>query len=214
MSVVQESPPRQTLARAVPAFVVAAPLLTLTSELLAPREPEGKTAGEEVAFLVDHAARLTASWMLGMVAAAALVAAYVVLADRLVGRGRLVGRIAAVLGALGGVGLAAHYGSMLTTLDVALHDSSLSSAIAAAEDGRAAIATIPLVVLGLNLAIVLISIAAYRAGWVPAWGIGLGVAALVGDFSPTSYNTVLHAVFATALFVLVVRGSQRRTATG
>ena len=68
-------------------------------------------------------------------------------------------------------------------------------------------------VLGLNLAIVLISIAAYRAGWVPVWGIGLGVAALVGDFSPTSYNTVLHAVFATALFALIVRGSQQRDVT-
>ena len=44
MSVVQESPPRQTLVRAVPALVVAAPLLTLVSELIAPREPEGKTA--------------------------------------------------------------------------------------------------------------------------------------------------------------------------
>ena len=208
MSVIQDSPPRQRLARAVPALAIAAPVLTLVSELLAPREPSGKSATEEVAFLVDNAGRLTASWVVGMAAAAALVAAYVLVADRLTGRGRIVGRVAATLGALGGAGLAGHYASMLTTLDVALHDSGLSSAVAAAEDGRAAIATVPLVVIGLNLAIILISIAAYRAGWVPAWGIGLGVAAFLGDFSPTSYNTVLHSVFATALFVLVVRGSR------
>jgi hypothetical protein len=161
-----------------------------------------------VTFLVDNAARLTVSWVVGLAAAAALVAAYVLIADRLTGRGRIVGRVAATLGALGGAGLAGHYGSLLTALDVALHDSSLSSAVAAAEDGRAAIATVPLVVIGLNLAIILISVAAYRVGWVPAWGIGLGVAAFLGDFSPTNYNTVLHSVFATALFVLIVRGSR------
>jgi len=208
MTVVQESPTRRTTSAAVPGLIVAAPLLVLVSELIAPREPEGKTPAQEVGFLVDNADRLTASWVLGMVAATALVAAYAVLAVRLTTRGRVVGRVAATLGALGGAGLAAHYGAQLAVLDVALHDSGLASAIDAAEGGRAALATIPPVVLGLNLAVILISVAAYRAGWVPAWGIALGVAAFLGDFSPTSYNTVIHAAFASALFVLIVRGSR------
>lgn len=208
MSVIHDTPVRQAT-RAVPALIVAGPVLELVSELIAPREPGGMSKAEDVDFLVDNATRLTASWVLGLAAAAALVTVYVLLADRLSGRGRVVGRVAAVLGALGGAGLAAHYGAQLAMLDVALHDSSLASAIEATQDGRAAVATIPLVVLGLNLAVILISVAAFRAGWIPGWGIAIGVAAFLGDFSPTNYNTVLHALFATVLFALIVRGSRQ-----
>lgn len=193
------------------AVIVAGPLLTLVSELIAPREPEGKSDAEEVRFLVDNADRLTISWILGLVAAAALAAGYVLIASRLAGRGRIVGRVAASLGVLGAIGLAGHYGASLATLDVALEDSTLTAAVAAAENGRAAIATIPLVVLGLNLAIMLICVAAYRARLVPGWVVVLGVLAFVGDFSPTSYNTVLHATFATVAFALISAGIRRAT---
>lgn len=210
MSVLQHSAPLTARAHALPLAVVAAPLLVLASELIAPREPEGKSPTEEVAFLLDNSTRLTVSWVIGMVAAAALAAAYVVVAGRLPRRGRRVGRVAATLGVLGAAGLAAHYGSLLTTLDVALHDSSLSGAIVAVEDGRAAMAALPPVILGFNLAIVLLSVAAFRAGWVPAWGIGLGAAALVADFSPTAWNTALHALFAAALFAAIALGASDR----
>lgn len=200
----------QTSSTAVRILLVSGPLLTLVSELIAPREPEGKSDAQEVRFLVDNADRLTASWVVGMFAAAALATGYVVMASSLRSRGRIVGRIAAVLGVLGAIGLAGHYVASLATLDLALHDSRLSGAVAAMEDGRAAIATIPLVVLGLNLAVVLITIAAFRAGWVPAWVIALGALALFGDFSPTNYNTVLHAVFASVAFLFIARGMQSR----
>ena len=191
-------------------LLVAGPLLTLVSELVAPREPEGMSEDEGIMFLVDNAARLTASWAIGLLAAGALAAAYVVIATRLVGRGRIVGRVAATFGVLGAIGLAGHYGASLAMLDVALHDSALGSAVEAAEDGRAALATVPLVVLGLNLAVVLVCIAAHRAGWVPGWVIALGVLALVGDFSPTNYNTVLHAAFASVAFLFIASGPVRR----
>ena len=195
------------------AVIVAGPLLTLVSELIAPREPEGKSDAEEVRFLVDNADRLTFSWIIGLVAAAALAAGYVLIASRLAGRGRIVGRVAATLGVLGAIGLAGHYAVSLATLDVALEDSTLTAAVAAAEDGRAAVATIPLVVLGLNLAIMLICVAAYRARLVPGWVIGLGVLAFLGDFSPTNYNTVLHATFATVAFAMISAGIRRATPT-
>ncbi len=74
------------------------------------------------------------------------------------------------------------------------------------ESGRAAFATFPFVVFGLNLAIILISIAAARAGLVPRWVIALGVLAFLGDFSLTNYNTVIHAVFATLVFGFIASG--------
>lgn len=193
------------------AVIVAGPLLTLVSELIAPREAEGKSDAEDVRFLLDNADRLTFSWIVGLIAAAALAAGYVLIASRLAGRGRIVGRVAASFGVLGAIGLAGHYAVSLATLDVALEDSTLSAAVAAAENGRAALATIPLVVLGLNLAIMLICVAAYRARLVPGWVVALGVLAFAGDFSPTNYNTVLHAIFATMAFAVISAGIRRAT---
>ena len=193
----------------LPLLVVAAPLLELVSELIAPREPENLSESGTVAFLRDNAGRLSASWLVGLLAAAALGLAYVVLAGRLKERGRVVGRVGAVFGVLGAGGLSAHMGVSLASLDVAMYDSGLGGAVDAMENGRAAFATIPTVVFGLNLAVVLISVAASRAGWIPRWAILLGVGAFIGDFSPTNYNTVIHAGFVTVLFVLVVRGWDR-----
>lgn len=193
------------------AVIVGGPLLTLVSELIAPREPEGKSDAEDVRFLLDNADRLTISWIVGLVAAAALAAGYVLIASRLVHRGRIVGGVAATLGVLGAIGLAGHYAASLATLDVALEDRTLTAAVAAAENGRAALATVPLVVLGLNLAVMLICAAAYRAGLVPGWVVALGVLAFLGDFSPTNYNTVLHAAFATMAFTIIAAGIRRAT---
>jgi hypothetical protein len=191
------------------ALLLAGPLLELTSELIAPREPEGLSNAGDVRFLLDHASRLTVSWMVGIFAAAALAAAYVVVAQRLVGRGRSVGTVAATLGVLGAVSLAGHVAVSLASLDVATEDGSLAAAVHAMESGRAALATFPFLVFGLNLAIILISVAAARAGLAPRWVIVLGVLAFLGDFSPTNYNTVIHAVFATLVFGFIANGLRR-----
>jgi hypothetical protein len=208
VTAIAESPTRSaTPARtaAVGALIVSAPVLLLASELIAPREPELSDSAYAL-FLRENAGRFTASWVVGMLAAAAIATAYVLLADRLLGRGKVLARIAAVLGVLGGIGLGAHCAVSLGGLDLALSDPALGKAIASMEEGRTLWATFPPVVLGLNIAIVLISIAAARAGWVPRWAILFGVGALVGDFSPTNWNTVIHAGFAIALFVAIVRG--------
>lgn len=185
------------------AVVLAAPVLLLGSELIAPREPSGMSDADQVAFLTAHADRLTLSWAVGLAAAAALATAYVLIVGRLRGRGLVVGRCAGVLGVLGAASLAAHMGASLAMLDVALSDSRLTDAVAAVGDGRAVLVTLPFVILGLNLAIVLLAVAAVRAGWAPWWIVIAAVGAFVGDWSGTNYNTVIHAALATVVLGLV-----------
>ncbi len=203
------APAVRSLSTAGVALLLAGPLLELTSELIAPREPEGLSDAGDVHFLLEHAGRLTTSWAVGIAAAAALAAAYVVVAERLVGRGRLVGTVAAALGVLGAISLGGHMAVSLASLDVATEGGSVVAAVHAMESGRAALATFPFLVFGLNLAIILISVAAARAGLAPRWVIVLGVLAFLGDFSPTSYNTVIHAVFATLVFGFIASGLRR-----
>lgn len=209
----RSAPSVRALSATGAALLLAGPLLEMTSELIAPREPEGLSEAGDVRFLLEHASRLTASWVVGTFAAAALAAAYVVVAQHLPGRGRIVGAVAATLGVLGAVGLGGHMAVSLASLDVASEDGTLSAAVHAMESSRAAFATFPSVVFGLNLAIILISIAAARAGKIPRWVIALGVLAFLGDFSPTNYNTVIHAAFATLVFGLIASGLRRPVVT-
>ena len=101
----RSAPSVRALSTAGTALLLAGPLLEMTSELIAPREPAGLSQAGDVRFLLEHASRLTASWVVGSFAAAALAAAYVVVAQHLLGRGRIVGAVAATLGVLGAVGL-------------------------------------------------------------------------------------------------------------
>jgi hypothetical protein len=193
----------ERLSTSTAGVVVAAPLLLLAAELVAPREPADLSDSDYVGFLVGNADRLTASWALGIAAAAALATAYVVVVGRLRGRGAVVGRVAGVVGVLGAASLAAHQGASLAALDVALEDSGLAGAVAAIGDGRSAMVPMPFVIIGLNLAVILLAVATTRAGWTPWWAIGAAVLAFVGDWSPTNYNTVIHAAFATVVFGLI-----------
>lgn len=188
-----------TASRSAAAIVIAAPLLVLVSELVAPRETPDQSAAEDAKFMLDHADRLAASWGIGLLAAAALAAAYLLLVHRFDGRGTPA-RVAAVLGVLGSIGLAGHMAVSLAVRDILLADPS---AVAAAEDafsGLSAVLTIIPVIVGLNIAVLLLSIAMYRAGWAGWWVIVVGALALVADFGPTSYNTVAHAVLALGVF--------------
>jgi hypothetical protein len=180
------------LARVV---VVAAPVLLLASELLAPRETSDLSAEEDLAFLLAHESRLAASWVLGLVVAGLLAAAYVLLVSRIRGRGSVVGRVAGVLGVAGAVGLAGHYAISLAMLDLA-------------QDATSAFLTVLPVIVGANLGIILLAVAVVRAGWAPRWVIAAGVLALVADFAPTTYNTVLHAVLAIAVFAAAAVGAR------
>lgn len=193
------------LSAAAAALVLSGPLLVLVSELIAPREPGDATADEYLDFLLGHQDRLTLGWLTGLLASAALAAGYVVVASRFTDRGRVVGRIAAALGVLGAIGLAGHCAVSLAAMDLA-QDGGTAAAIDVLSDNTAAFATILPVIIGLNLGILLLSVAIARAGWAPRWVIVLGVLALLSDFLVSGYNTVLHAVFATAVLGLAVRG--------
>ncbi|HET7688750.1 MAG TPA: hypothetical protein VFK41_00090 [Nocardioidaceae bacterium] len=195
--------PTKPLSTSTAGVVLAAPLLLLAAELTSPREPADLSDAGYVGFLVGNADRLTAAWAIGIAASAALATAYVVVVGRLRGRGSVVGRIAGVLGILGGASLAAHQGASLAALDVAMKDSSLVGAVAAIGDGRSAMVPMPFVIIGLNLAIILLAVATTRAGWTPWWVIVAAVLAFLGDWSPTNYNTVIHAAFATVVYGMI-----------
>jgi hypothetical protein len=190
------------------ALVVAAPVTLLVSELTAPRETSDLSEAQDLAFLLGNDDRLTASWLVGLVVAGLLATAYVLVVSGLRDRGRVVGRVAGVLGVAGAVGLAGHYAISLASLDLAQHGGS-AQLVATLEDGTGAVATVLPVILGANLGIVLLSTAVVRAGWAPRWMVGVGLLALVADFSPTSWNTVLHAVCATVVMAGTVIGMRR-----
>ncbi len=198
---------RRSIGPGVAAIAIAAPVVLLASELVAPRSPDGLSDKQDLAWLLEHHQRLQLSWLIGLVAAALFAAAFVLVADRLRGRGRTLARIAGALGLTGAIGLAGHMAISLATRDIGLDDPSAVRAVASAEDGLGAVATVAPVIIGLDLAIVLISIAAVMAGLAPRWAIVLGVGAFAADWSPTSWNTVLAAVLITVLFALITRPS-------
>jgi len=197
--------PGPGLGRVAALLVLSAPVGLLLSELVAPRETSDLSEAQDLAFLLDNSARLTASWLLGLVVAGLLATAYVLVVSRIRGRGAGVGRVAGVLGVSGAIGLAGHYAISLASLDVAQHGAAAST-VGAMEDGTGAVATLLPLIIGANLAIICLAVAATRAGWTHWWVVVAGVLALVADFSPTSWNTALHAVLATAVFGAVVAG--------
>lgn len=198
------------LSRAAAAVALSAPLLVLTSELIAPRQPDGMTAAETAAWVTEHSGRLAASLLVGLVAAAALGAMFVLLGTRAQERGRRPGRVAAALGSFGGVGLAAHMAIELFIRDLVLADPGTATAVdEAANNGVAAIASVVPLVLGVTVGLILLAVSALRAGWVRGWVVGVAVLALVADFSPTSWNTVLFAALASVVVGAVIAGLRR-----
>lgn len=196
----RRSEARPTPSRAAAAVVIAAPLLVLASELVAPREPADESPAADATFLLDHADRFVVSWGIGLLAAAALAAAYLLVVRHLDGRGRTPARVAAVLGVIGAVGLAGHMAVSLAVRDILVADPSAAAAADDAFNGLSAVLTILPVIVGLNLAVLLLSIAVHRAGWAGRWVIVAGALALLADFGPTSYNTVAHAALALGVF--------------
>lgn len=204
------APRPRRFTREAAAVALSGPLLVLASELIAPRQPDGMSPAEATAWVVEHSGRVAASLLVGLLAAAALGATFVVLGTQAQGRGRRPGRVAAVLGALGAVGLASHMAIELFIRDLVLADPGTTGAIdEAANNGLAAIASILPLVLGVTIGLVLLAVSALRAGWVRGWVVGLAVLALVADFAPTSWNTVIFAVLASIVVGAVTAGLRR-----
>ena len=196
--------------RAAAAVAMSGPLLVLASELIAPRQPDGLSPAEGAAWVTEHSGRFAASLLVGLAAAAALGAMFVLLGTRAQGRGRRPGRAAAVLGALGAVGLASHMAIELFIRDLLLENPEAAGAVdAAANNGLAAVASILPLILGVTIGLILLAVSAYRAGWVRGWVVGAAVLALLADFSPTSWNTVLFAALASVVVGAVTTGLRR-----
>lgn len=209
MSVVDRARPQSRTSPVTPGspaaatVVIGGPLLVLASELIAAREPADQSAAADAAFLLDHADRFAASWAVGLLAAALLGAGYVIAAHHIRGRGGVVARAAAVLGAVGAAGLAGHMAVSLAVRDLLVADPGASQAADDAFNGLSSLVTVLPVIVGLNLAVLLLSVAAFRAGWAGWWVVAAGALALVADFGPTAYNTVAHAAFALPVFAVV-----------
>jgi len=67
---------------------------------------------------------------------------------------------------------------------------------------------LPLIV-GVTLGLILLAVSAARAGWVRGWVVGVAVLALLADFSPTSWNTVIFAALASVVVGAVTAGLRR-----
>ena len=67
--------PGPGLGRVAALLVLSAPIGLLLSELIAPRETSDLSEAQDLAFLLDNSARLTASWLLGLVVAGLLATA-------------------------------------------------------------------------------------------------------------------------------------------
>lgn len=204
-------------ASAVPSphlLVVASGLaLLLASELVAPRMPDGLSAKESAALVIGHADRFLWSYLLGLLAAAGLVALFLLVGTTVRGRGAGLARVSTVLGTLGGIGLAGHMSGALLARDLLLADAGTAGVVnEAAYSGVSTIATLLPLVVGLDLGFVLLVGALVRAGRLPAWAVAAAVLALVADFSPTSWNTVLFSAIALSLVVLYVVRSRRTPA--
>lgn len=181
-------------------LIVGGPLLVVLSELVAPRQPGDLSPAADAAFVIGSSDRFLWSFLIGLVAAAVLAGGFVYVATQIRGRGAVVGRVAAVLGVAGAVGLGGHMATGLLVRDLYLQDAGLASVVSDVEFGVAAVATVFPVILGLTLGPILLAVAAFRAGWVGWWVIVVAVLAFVADWSPTNYNTVLFGVLATVVF--------------
>ncbi len=187
-------------------LVLAGPALLLASELAAVRWPGGLSPREQGAFLLAHVDRFTLSYLLGMLAAAGLVGGYVVAAGALTGRGAGLARAAAVAGVLGSLGLVGHMTLGLAKRDLLVADPSAWAAAEDADGGLAAVVTLVPTILGPELGIVLLGFALWRGRWAGRGVAAVAVVAVLADLSGTSYNTVIYAVCALAVFGVVARG--------
>jgi len=206
-----ESTARPAGGRGTSLVLLAGPLLVVASELVAPRWPDGLSAAQDAAFVTDHGDRLMWSWLVGLAAAGFLAAGFVLVATRLDARGRIAGRVAAVLGVTGATGLAAHMATELFMRDLVLADPAAASVLAGAEDGLALIVQILMLVFGTTLGLIALAVGVTRAGLVGRWVVPVAVLALVADFSPTGWSTTLFGLLMAVVMAGAARGLASRT---
>ena len=184
------------------------PLLLMASELIAPRRPGDLDAAGEAAFTLAHTGRLTISSVVAVLAAAALVTAFVRLPRLLQTRGRGLALAAATAGAVGATGLAAYHGAALLALDVLRADPTTATAVDAAfTQGVVGPVTLLPVILLVPLAVLLAAGAARRgraAGW---WVVVVGVVAVGFDYSGLSLATAGFAALAAVVLAVPARRS-------
>ncbi|WBB65101.1 hypothetical protein [Micromonospora sp. WMMD812] len=202
-------------ARLLAAALVAAPLLTLASELVVPRD-NTENPVDELALIADHSGAFLAADLMYFAAMVLFAVGIRGVMGLVTGRGRTFVRVAGSMAFLGAVALAAHAVLLLALRDLALAPdrTAMAAANGVISEGNAAIVVLVLHLFGFDLGLTLFTVAAWRARLVPAWAAPLGFLCLAGDFSPGSYNGVLLGLAATAAFSVLASGVLRRTGTG
>ncbi|WP_345752323.1 hypothetical protein [Microbacterium rhizophilus] len=196
-------------------LLLAGFVLVAVSELVAPHQSVASDdPAQRAQFLVEHQGPLLASYVMAFLAAPIIGAMFVRLGCLPAGRGRIVGRIAAGFGALGATGLAGLRTADMISLDLYVQDPSVAPVVETVGETGASGAVVFLALLvGMMTGLVLLAIAAVRAGWAPWWIIALAVAAVVSDFLPFDYKTTLFGLLAALVCGLVLAGARRASRT-
>jgi hypothetical protein len=140
-------------------------LAMIGASLADPVEDESASPAEQLHQAATHLGRLHTAFLFELLAAVLFLAATMAIVGAVRGRGSGLANAGAVLGVLGGIGLA-----MIGTGHVFLHAiaaSGTSDGVAVLTARDAAAGPLPLLFFAAPLAVVLLSGAAFRAGLVP-----------------------------------------------
>jgi hypothetical protein len=179
-----------------------------------PIEDETATPAEQLHQAAAHLGRLHAAFLLELLGAVLFLAASMAIVGALRGRGSGLANAGAVLGVLGGVGLA-----MIAVNHVYMHALAASGtsdglAVLAARDSVAG--PLPLLFFAAPFAIVVLCVAAFRGGLVPWPLLVVAGAFLLLEYVPSPLGEVPSLVAGlvayTWIALAIVTGTRRETA--
>jgi hypothetical protein len=199
--------------RSAPLFL--APVVVIVSELVAPTLTEDGT--RSLAAVEDHLTQLRLWVWLGLLAAALLVPAVMALLALAPGRGHRTAMAGASLAVVGVVGYAAHQALFLPLPTLLDGDRAAMADLyeRQGQTGESGILIFLVFLVPLFLGLLLLGIAAYRAGAAPLWPAMVLGGAFVPGFLPMPVDAGLVS-FALLLVGLWAYGVvvHRRSATG
>jgi MFS family permease len=177
--------------RVLGSVLILAPVLVIVSELVAPAVNED--GHESLALVANHLAAFRVWVWLGLAAAALMVPAVMALLCLAPARGRRLALVGATLGVVGAIGYAAHQAMFLLLPTLLKGDRDEMAALYERQGryGEAGILIFLVFLLPLFVGLLLLGIAAYRAGAAPLWpALVLGLAFVPG-FLPIPFDAGL-----------------------
>jgi hypothetical protein len=177
--------------RVLGSILILTPVLVIVSELVAPAVSED--GHESLAVVAGHLSGFRLWVWLGLAAAALMVPAVMALLGLAPARGRRLALVGAALGVVGAIGYAAHQAMFLLLPTLLQGDRDEMAALYERQGqyGEAGILIFLVFLLPLFVGLLLLGIAAYRAGAAPLWpAVVLGLAFVPG-FLPIPFDAGL-----------------------